>query len=330
MYRIARLAAAVWALALVSGCAKLGTTPTQSPLAHARMSPDSVVLDIFYVSVPFADETANGALWEEVDEQQMPQELRRRLALNGFRAGVIACEIPQALTQLLEPAVNDESDLSSRIAQYTEEPKIRRRHQQLRAGLPSQLIVSETYPSFPALLATDGGGAGKSLAGKSYADAQGIFELTAQIDERGAAQIEIVPELHHGPHKPNILAADGMWRMESSRSKEIYDRLRISATLAPGEMLLVASRPEKRGSLGDRFLTRQSTSRGLEQRFVIIRLSQTQDGGSLADDDPFHGVAAFKIPDYSEPSVSPIAATGNIPDADELGLPDGGEVQGGP
>ncbi len=64
------------AVLAMAGC----TTPFpkgKSPLMPAQMSPDSVVLDMFFVRFPFGDPAVNEKLWEEIDEQQFPPELAR-------------------------------------------------------------------------------------------------------------------------------------------------------------------------------------------------------------------------------------------------------------
>ena len=83
-----------------------GCTPTLSKgklsLAPAQMSPDSVGLELFFVRCPFGDPDVNTKLWQEIDEQHLPADLRERLARNGFRAGVVSGQIPVELSKLLE------------------------------------------------------------------------------------------------------------------------------------------------------------------------------------------------------------------------------------
>ena len=83
-----------------------GCTPTLSKgklsLAPAQMSPDSVGLELFFVRCPFGDPDVNTKLWQEIDEQHLPADLRERLARNGFRAGVVSGQVPVELSKLLE------------------------------------------------------------------------------------------------------------------------------------------------------------------------------------------------------------------------------------
>ena len=65
-----RKAVLLLALLAIAGCA----TPLskgKSPLLPPQMSPDSVVLEMFFVRVPFGDPAVNGKLWDEIDEQPL-------------------------------------------------------------------------------------------------------------------------------------------------------------------------------------------------------------------------------------------------------------------
>jgi hypothetical protein len=52
----------------------------------------------------------------------------------------------------------------------------------------------------------------------------------------------------------------------------------IDAALAPGQMLVLGSLVDRPGSLGHRFFTGQNDGK-LEQKLLVIRLSQTQHDG---------------------------------------------------
>ena len=64
-------------------------------------------------------------------------------------------------------------------------------------------------------------------------------------------------------------------QLNTGRSREVFDRLAAQATLAPGEMLVFSSLPEREGSLGHYFFTEEHSGQ-LEQKLLVIRLSQTQ------------------------------------------------------
>ena len=116
-------------LLLLAGCTPL--PKGKSPLMAAQMSPDSVVLDMFFVRFPFGDATLNEKLWAKIDEQQIAPELRERLAQNGFRAGVVSGQMPIELSTLLELA--DKPPPTGRLEgieanNLEAEPRVVRRH----------------------------------------------------------------------------------------------------------------------------------------------------------------------------------------------------------
>ena len=51
------------------------------------MSPDSVVLEMFFVRFPFGDPAVNEKLWEAIDEQQFAPELRAAADAERFPRG---------------------------------------------------------------------------------------------------------------------------------------------------------------------------------------------------------------------------------------------------
>ena len=136
------------AVLAIAGC----NTPLhkgKSPLMPAQMSPDSVVLDMFFVRFPFGDPAVNEKLWEEIDEQQFAPELRERLARNGFRVGLVSGQMPVELSKLLElsdkPAPTGEIE-GAKVDDLEAQPRVVRRHLQLRAGQRSEIIASGVYP----------------------------------------------------------------------------------------------------------------------------------------------------------------------------------------
>ena len=85
-----------------------------NPLEPITMAPDSILLEVFSVRYPYHDAQVNGPLWDEIDEQHFPTDLRRRLSQNGFRVGIVGTHLPLALQRLLLPrtgALENSSEL---------------------------------------------------------------------------------------------------------------------------------------------------------------------------------------------------------------------------
>ena len=240
------------AVLAMAGC----NTPLRqgkSPLLPAQMSPDSVVLEIFFIRFPFGDPTVNEKLWEEIDEQQFSPALRERLARNGFRAGMVSGQIPIELSKLLElsdkPAPTGELQ-DAKIENLEAEPRVVRRHLQLRAGQRSEIIASGVYAQLPVLMCESG-----QLCGQTYSQAQGMFAVKSFPQPDGRIRLELVPELHHDQPRQRWVGSQGVLRLETSRPKRVFDDLELSPELAPGAMLVLSSLSNRPGSLGHYFFT---------------------------------------------------------------------------
>lgn len=99
----------VWAMlcALVmigsAGCTFLTTQPAnnKSPLRPFEPSEHQAALEITTLHLPKQSPEERERLWSGIDELALDAELRRQLAINGFRAGIIRGETPAALEELI-------------------------------------------------------------------------------------------------------------------------------------------------------------------------------------------------------------------------------------
>lgn len=272
-------------LAMVTaiGC----STPVQkgkSPLMPAQMSSESVVLEMFFVRVPFGDATLNQKLWQDVDEQQFPPELREHLAKNGFRVGLVTGQIPDELSKLMQlsdkpkPSASEELE-GTKVKEEDAKPQVVRRHLQLPPGQRSEIIASSTYPELPVLMCESG-----QLCGQTYHQAQGIFAAKSLPQPDGRVRLELVPELHYDQPRQRWVGNQGMMRLDTSRPKRTFDELTISTELTPGAMLVLSSLSNRSGSLGHHFFTEGDDR--LEQKLLIVRLAQTQHDGLFNPPEP--------------------------------------------
>lgn len=275
----------VWVLALlaIAGCNTPLRRTGKSPLQPAQMSPDSVVLEMFFVRFPFGDSSANDKLWEEIDEQQFPPALRERLAKDGFRVGMVSAQVPAELAKLLQLSDKPEAadELGGTPVDATEqEPRVLRRHLQLRANQRSEIISSSVYENLPLLTSEAG-----QISGQTYHQAQGIFAIKSLPQPDGRIRLELTPELHHGQPQQHWVGKQGMWRLETGRPKRAFDDMTLTAELTPGAMLVLSSLPNRPGSLGHYFFTDDDGTR-LEQKLLIVRLTQTQHDGLFNPPEP--------------------------------------------
>ena len=267
----------------IGGC----NTPLRkgkSPLLPAQMSSDSVVLEMFFVRFPFGESAVNEKLWEEIDEQPFSPELRDRLARNGFRAGLVNGQMPVELSKLLQlgdkPAPSDEAG-GTKVEDLAAQPRVVRRHLPLRAGQRSEIIASGVYPQLPLLMSDSG-----QLCGQTYYQAQGIFAVKSFPQLDGRVRLELVPELHHDQPRQRWVGNQGVLRLEASRPKRTFDDMSLTTDLAPGAMLVLSSLSNRPGSLGHYFFTESENEGRLEQKLLLIRLSQTQHDGLFSPPEP--------------------------------------------
>jgi hypothetical protein len=270
------------ALLASAGCAHPAMHEGKSLLSPVQLSSDSVVLDLFFIRFPFGDSTVNNDLWREIDEQQFPLELREQLGKNGFRAGMINGQMPTKLAELLalsDKPVSHANTGEIRADDTDVEPRVVCRHLQLRAAQRSEILASNVYPELPVLMNKSG-----QISGQTYNQAQGVFAAKALPQSDGRVRVELTPEVHHDQPRPRWTGVNGVLQLEPGRPRESYDDLKLSADMRPGTMMILSGLPNRPGSLGHYFFT--ETNGSLEQKLLIVRLSQTQHDGLFTPPAP--------------------------------------------
>jgi hypothetical protein len=277
-----RLLLGLSAAVAVGGCVwNKPSSGGRSPLRPVQMSPDSVALDMFTVRFPVDEAEINGRLWEEIDEQHFPPQLRNLLRQYGFRVGVVAAPIPTELSRLLElTEAPPPTELGAHAVDLQSESTVLRRHLQLPARSPGQIVSSDFYDNLPVFCRDPGTG---EVSGGTLKSAQCIFAVRACPEPDGRVRVELVPEVHHGQAKRRFARENGVIRFNTERPKRSFDELTITAVLAPGQMIVLSSLPDRPGSLGHHFLTEDSSGE-VEQKLLVIRLSQTQHDPLFSDD----------------------------------------------
>ncbi len=249
------------------------------------MSADSVVLEILRVNVPCDDPAIGPLLWEEIDEQHFPADLRRKLQRNGFRVGLVGSPIPETLSRLLEltdnpPPTGEAVEID--LADMDCQAKVQRRRIQIRAGRRAEIITSGVREELSVLLCDSG-----ELNGQTYTKAQTLLSVKAFPNDDGRVRLELLPELYHDESRQRWVGGQGTLRLQAGRPSRTFDQLGVSAVLSPGTMLLITAAPDRPGSLGHHFFTESETAP--QQKLLVIRLAQTQH------DDLFSGPPALEL-----------------------------------
>lgn len=255
-------------LVLLVGCHALDSTDPitgKSLLQAAKSSDESVTVDIYWANIP---EGADAGLWDEVQEERLAIDLRRNLASNGLRAGVVGTQVPDSLLRLLDP--EGKADLSYDTTTSLAETGVRRRTRQMRAGNPVELQASEKLPQATLLIAAEG-----EVTGRTFYDAQGFYILQAERVGDSQVRLQLNPEVRHGqeqlrfaPDETGMISRGAM-----TRDAVVLNDLHIDAELEPGEMLLVTSLPDVGSRLGG--LLHTSESKAGERKAILVRIAST-------------------------------------------------------
>jgi hypothetical protein len=293
IHRYWRWCLALTAIAGISGCrwGPQSAPHGQSLLKPVEMADDGVQLEVISVRYPQHDEELNGSMWNDIDEQQTPLAVRRALAENGFRAGIVSGQLPAPLAKLVTAAEKQPASVTEAAARLEKPTPVSRQQMQLHSGWHGEIIASNIYPEVPLLMHEDG-----QLCGHTYPQAQGIFTAKAQALGDQRVVLHFTPELQYGEPRQEWISEDGRLLPQSGKPKHLFDRLAFDATLAPTQMLLLTTLPDRPGTLGHYFFTEpQADADESQQKLLVIRLIQTRY------DDLF--------PSASAANVKPQAAT---------------------
>lgn len=280
MYGAALIRAVFVGLCLTMiGCAPFAKLPEPgtSSLPPAKMSSDSVVLEIAFAHQEASDTKAYESIWELADEQHFPAELREKLYANGLRVGVLSQNLPPALRTLLD---GKDQWLEQRAEDVsttdTETPRTQRRLQ-CRHARRAKVVVSKTYDSLSLLTFENG-----QVHGRLVEKAQCLFGLKPYLEGDGRVRLDMTPEVEHGELKSQWVGQEGSLLQRIGRERLVMEELRWAATLAPGQVLIVSTTADLKG-LGQRCFS--ETAGGTLQRTILaIRVAQTQHDDLFAPD----------------------------------------------
>jgi hypothetical protein len=266
IFALVAVAPAIWFL----GCEAITYKPKgASPLVPLELSDDSAELEIMFVRFPAGDPDLNGPLWSDVDEQAVPAALRAELATNGLRAGLTGGHTPRALAAKLA-AAEDHSTPATAAARLEAEPAVRRSRIQIHRSQPGNIVTSGVYDQLPLLIRDEG-----QLHGETYRNAQGEFVIEADPESDGRVKLSLVPQWQYGETRQQIVGENGVFRVQSGKPKKTFGKLKFEVTLAPDQMLIITSLPDRKGSLGH-YLFTEPTGGHLDQKLLVVKLTDTK------------------------------------------------------
>ncbi|MGC3969598.1 MAG: hypothetical protein QM775_20280 [Pirellulales bacterium] len=245
----------------------------KSPLTMPVVVKDGIVLDVLFVRYPADDKELGESLWKEIDELRFPQDMRRRLAGNGLRVGLLNGTLPVALErriQLTDKAADLADDEAGSKVDLAAKP-VKQRKLRIQPGRRSNILAlgeSAHIPEMSLLMLDDEG----RVQGRTYREVLGLFAARSFPTGDGGARLELIPELEHGTPQKRFVPGEGMFKVEFGPPKEVLADLRITAELEPGEFLVVTAQPGREGSLGHRFFTEGGETP--LKKLLLIRLAQ--------------------------------------------------------
>jgi len=239
---------------------------------------DAVSIEIFTIRLaPHQNELVQ-TLWQEVDEQSLPPQLRRELHTQGFRVGILHDLLSPALTQLLNNSSENKSEVPPgnlqefSMADVARETTVVRNVHNLFPDMRALIKVFDDQNALPefSLFRQENG----MLHGQTYTQAVGILCVSAGVNKDGSAQLQIVPELEYGTLERRIRTVSGVVVHETSRPRYVFETLTISQRLLPGQWVIMGTTTMDSAGVGKAFFVRKISTP--EQRLLAIRLVQVR------------------------------------------------------
>jgi hypothetical protein len=265
------------------GCRLMNEQPdfeNHSLLKPAQSSPDSVRMEIIWARFPVNDPGLNEDAWRDIEEAQLDPATQRELANNGLRAGVIKGKLPDAISRALkhgESTSEDAPTIDGETRELLANPVVRGRVRQMPRDQRYEISASDVYPVMQLLVKGT-----NEVAGGSYEQAQAMYAMRVDPQPDQTALVELTPEVHYGSPRMKFTGGDEtVLHQAMQRDREVFDRLRMSVRLAPGDMLVIMSLPDSGSRLGQYFHIVES-SEGPQQKLILIRLAEVPQSDAFA------------------------------------------------
>ncbi len=242
--------------------------------AGAPVDPNMLIIESALIERPLGDPYLRDELWRDTDELFVGLELREALKENGLRVGQVIGNPPGGFQTLL---VSPDCCAN---------PK----RLYVPAGKSIAQYVGPVRPhcTFAVTLET----------GTSELEADQArfgFDVLVSLTSDGRTELAFTPKVETSESLLPFRAVpeSSLWEYRVERPSRRYPQLGWTATLAPGQYLVIGGRPEQLGSFGRTAFVQEDGRRAL-QRLLVIRTNRaTTVAGELgADDAPRAGASA--------------------------------------
>lgn len=264
------------ALGAAGGCLMgggRGTAPVESAATlgggESRAVNRTIPLELSFVRSSPQDEMLRAELWQFVDEQALPADVRGRLAANGLRVGIVTGHLPSHLQARFTAAAAEAADTGP----LPTDAAVSRRLMRLLPGRRGEIVTAARVEELVLLEQTGG-----QVRGGTYRQASPLFAVQVKPAADGRVHVEVTPEIRHGPLEKSWVGEDGMFRMESGQRRHRLDDLRFAVELPRDGMLIVGCGGDGTATAGDCLLRDHDRGGEAAVRLLAIRpLSQTVD-----------------------------------------------------
>jgi hypothetical protein len=225
---------------------------------------DVVQIDVALIEGPLGDRYVNQDLWQLADEQGVSLEQKTALEENGFRVCRVGGLPPAGLQTLLtsERSCPDPRRVS------------------LHSGTPAPLPLGPVCKQCRFRLKQ-----GEEVSAVDLADAQCVLEVVPTLSEDGQILLRFTPHVKHGqarrvPHPSKDPSGALQWEWDERQPEEDYSWLSWELAVAPNEYVVVGTRLDREGTLGQRcFLELAKTAP--VQRLLVLRTAPCPDAASI-------------------------------------------------
>jgi hypothetical protein len=229
-----------------------------------RIAARQCKVEVAILERPADDPVLSSSVWSVADDQSIPDDVRRAWAANGLRAGVITGELPQDVKDILHAPPPHQVNPATLV---------------LPDGESTDIDLEAHAPELSLFLALPGR---STVGGKRFLDANGLIRARAGHDRDGAVALKLYPQLRHGPIRKDWSVTSGAGGfspqelvVRNGQAEESFSDLAASLTLRPGQVAVLGTDPDRKGTLGS-FLfarTEPGSDRRL-QRVVLLWASQ--------------------------------------------------------
>lgn len=270
--RCAWHAVAVVILDSALGCATwdLPTSPAEFKLPVPNAGANAVVFETAFVRWPGDPAENANSLWQSLDEQFLPPNLRQQLAANGLRVGIISDPLPESIRKSLDATRDPLAVITDQNASPGAEVLTRRERRQCPSGSREEIEVLPLSEGRRVILFNDFG----RIRAKPFDQPRGFFQFTVHSVGDGRVRVELLPIVDYGEPRKRVIGGQNVYRLDVRRDREVFESLAISSTLATGQTLLITAAPEKKG-LGAAFFANRFEA-DQDRLLLLLRIAEAR------------------------------------------------------